>query len=265
MPSGAVQGALDEALAKWESAILTDLSVYTVPGFGIPSSCQGHGSKVRPGERIDDVVILLDIAGIDGPGGILAQAGPCWLTGSPPLPRVGTVRMDSADLATYGGSTLTGIILHEIGHVIGIGTIWDSAPRNFLIGEGGLNPRFTGLMGIAGYHAIGGADADIPVEGLPYGPGTADAHWRETVFDHEVMTGFIETGAFMPLSRMTIAALSDLGYQVDLGAADSYAIPAPGAPGAAAETGEQIPLNDAVNEPIFFQKEDGTIERFSPR
>jgi hypothetical protein len=90
-----------------------------------------------------------------------------------------------------------------------------------VIGDGGSNPRFVGVAGVSAYHALGGSDADIPVETNQYGPGTADAHWRESVFDHEVMTGFIEGGAFMPLSRMSSGALGDLGYSVNLGAADA--------------------------------------------
>jgi hypothetical protein len=266
LPSGAVQGSLDEAVAKWEAAITSDVSSYAVPAFGLLGSCQGHASKLRPGEVIEDLVVLLDVAPIDGPSGTLAQAGPCGLlVGTPALPRTGSVRMDSADLAALGGETLTGTILHEIGHVIGIGTIWDSSPRNLVSGEGGSNPRFVGLQGIAAYHALGGQDADIAVETNQYGPGTADAHWRESTFDREVMTGFIESGSFMPLSRMTIGALGDLGYGVNLGAADGFAVSAPGAPGAAAEPGIQIPLHDIATEPLYVQGADGTIHQILPR
>jgi hypothetical protein len=149
--------------------------------------------------------------------------------------------------------------------VIGFGTIWDSPPRDFVIGEGGSNPRFVGVGGIAAYHSLGGSDANIPVETNEFPPGTADAHWRESVFDHEVMTGFIESSAFMPLSRMSIAALGDLGYSVNLGSADAYAVPAPGAPGAAAEPGTRIPLNDVVVEPMYILNVDGSVEPIVPR
>lgn len=38
------------------------------------------------------------------------------------------------------------------------------------------------------------------------------------------MTGFINPGS-NPLSRMSIQALQDLGYTVNVGAADSYTLP----------------------------------------
>ena len=57
------------------------------------------------------------------------------------------------------------------------------------------------------------------------GAGTEDAHWRESVFDREIMTGFTEAvGIDQPLSRVSIAAMADLGYEVDLAAADSYSL-----------------------------------------
>jgi Leishmanolysin len=63
----------------------------------------------------------------------------------------------------------------------------------------------------------------VPVENTG-GPGTADSHWRETVFRNELMSGFIaEPGN--PLSRMTVASLGDLGYEVDLEAAEPYVLP----------------------------------------
>ena len=63
----------------------------------------------------------------------------------------------------------------------------------------------------------------VPVENTG-GPGTADGHWRETVFRNELMSGFIGDPG-NPLSRMTAASLGDLGYQVDIDAAEPYTLP----------------------------------------
>ncbi|MCA9217392.1 MAG: hypothetical protein KDB27_30195, partial [Planctomycetales bacterium] len=65
----------------------------------------------------------------------------------------------------------------------------------------------------------------IPVE-ADGGAGTADAHWDEVAFDTELMTGFVEgAGVAMPLSRMTVGSLDDIGYGVNYAAADSYSVP----------------------------------------
>jgi hypothetical protein len=40
------------------------------------------------------------------------------------------------------------------------------------------------------------------------------------------MTGFLDRNGTIPLSRVTVASLQDLGYQVNLSAADPYSITA---------------------------------------
>jgi hypothetical protein len=75
------------------------------------------------------------------------------------------------------------------------------------------------------YQALraGGRRKRVPVENTG-GPGTADGHWRETVFRNELMSGFI-SAAGNPLSRLTAASLGDMGYKVDLAAAEPYVLP----------------------------------------
>jgi len=63
----------------------------------------------------------------------------------------------------------------------------------------------------------------VPVENTG-ASGTTDGHWRETVFRNELMSGFIAAPG-NPLSRLTAASLGDLGYQVDMGAAEAYVLP----------------------------------------
>jgi hypothetical protein len=46
------------------------------------------------------------------------------------------------------------------------------------------------------------------------------------VFANELMTGWYNAGRANPISRITVASLADLGYQVNMAAADSYAPPA---------------------------------------
>ncbi|MFO0824535.1 MAG: leishmanolysin-related zinc metalloendopeptidase, partial [Gemmataceae bacterium] len=130
---------------------------------------------------------------------------------------------DAADLSMMEqDGTLVSVILHEMGHVLGIGTLWQSS--GFLSGYGGPSPTFTGTHAVAEYNAIFGTNATgVPVESGG-GPGTAYAHWSEAVFDNELMTGYIN-GSTQPLSRITAASLWDLGYTVNLNAADAYTPP----------------------------------------
>lgn len=63
----------------------------------------------------------------------------------------------------------------------------------------------------------------MPVENTG-GQGTREGHWRETVLGNELMTGFL-SGSSQPFSRLTVATLEDLGYQVNFDAADPFTLP----------------------------------------
>jgi hypothetical protein len=106
-----------------------------------------------------------------------------------------------------------------MGHVLGIGTHWHS--KGVLTAAGGADPEFTGANAIREYNSIFGTTATgVPVENTG-GPGTRDGHWRESVFTTELMTGWADPGA-LPLSRVTIGSLQDIGYSVNYAAADAF-------------------------------------------
>ena len=63
----------------------------------------------------------------------------------------------------------------------------------------------------------------VPVENTG-GPGNRDGHWRESVLGDELLTGFL-SGANRPISRMSVGALEDMGYEVDYEAADAFVLP----------------------------------------
>lgn len=194
------QATFTGAELRWESIIIGD-----VPDVG----------------AIDDVEIMAEGVAIDGPGGILGQAGPTGLRAGSFLPFQGIMQFDTADLAALEASgQLQDVILHEMAHVLGFGTIWQSL--GLLTGAGGPDPRFTGPQATAEFNTrFGMAVADIPVENTG-GPGTADSHWRETVFNNELMTGFLNSGVPNPISRITVAQWADLGYVVNITQADPY-------------------------------------------
>ena len=64
----------------------------------------------------------------------------------------------------------------------------------------------------------------VPIE-TEGGPGTAEGHWSERVFDNELMTGWLDSGT-NPISRLTIASMADLGYVVDMSKADAVQLAA---------------------------------------
>jgi hypothetical protein len=182
------------------------------------------------GDIVTGVVILAQGAPIDGAGSVLGQAGPTHLRPETAgdaafLPAKGIMTFDTADLATMEiDGTLGDVIAHEMGHVIGIGTVWDL--KNVLQGAGTSNPTFTGPHAMREYGLLKtpiSPPTPVPVEHLG-GQGTADSHWRDSIFRNELMTGFVNRDG-NPLSKVTVASLADLGYQVDLAAAEPYSLP----------------------------------------
>ena len=181
---------------------------------------------VVDGLSVDDLVIDASAPFIDGNGGILGQAGPTALRSGSALPSRGIMEFDGADLAELEASgDLLNVILHEMGHVIGIGTIWGTLGLTQNVGN---EIRFTGSQAVAEYQSIfRTSDNFVPVE-TDGGPGTAGGHWDEETFANELMTGFLDGGVANPISRVTVGALADMGYSVNLAAADAYAPPAGG-------------------------------------
>ena len=95
----------------------------------------------------------------------------------------------------------------------------------------GQDTHFRGEAAIAAFNRVGGtsyAGEKVPAENdtRRYGRGALDTHWRESVFGAELMTTavVIEDGS-EPLSEVTIAALKDLGYEVDPNRAQRYRLP----------------------------------------
>ena len=131
------------------------------------------------------------------------------------------MEFDSADLDRLeADGSLADVILHEMGHVLGFGTLF--ARRGLVTGSGGMDPRFLGPAAAREWAALEGTGG-VPLANTG-GAGTREGHWRELIFGDELMTGFL-SGAERPISRLSLAAFEDLGYRVDYAAADAYALP----------------------------------------
>jgi hypothetical protein len=213
------------AAARLRGLIVDDVANVVASNLDIDACL---GTNVDPlNETIDDIVIYASVASIDGPGSVLASAGPCFVRNSNKLPVLGRMRFDIDDLEDLAGDgSLEDVILHEMLHVLGIGTIWGPSLKNLISGSGTADPRYIGEIGIAACQAVGGTvtcATDVPLENTG-GAGTAEGHWRETTFDTELMTGYAESVA-MPLSLLTLGGLWDLGYGVNANATDNYGIP----------------------------------------
>ena len=251
--------AFAEAELRWESLITGDLVdvAATLPA----NSCGENPEDPGP---FDDLVIFATIEPIDGPFGILGQAGPCFVRVSPApeLTVIGRMIFDTDDmdlLETEG--LLNPTILHEMGHVLGFGTLWPDL--NLLVDPADPDPaeedpHFTGATAIAAFNAAGGTPytgEKVPVMNVG-GAGTINSHWRDEVLDPEIMTGFIATGA-NPLSSITVSALQDMGYTVNVSGADAFTFD-PSLRIAKVRRGRQL-VNDIISDPIRRMDVNGRI------
>ncbi|MBX9929128.1 MAG: hypothetical protein K2X99_09465 [Gemmatimonadaceae bacterium] len=234
-------------------------------GFNLETGC-GITGVTAFNETVDDIVVYASVTAIDGVGGVLGRAGPCLRRNAASgfLTAVGIMEFDSADIQNLINlGVAEDVILHEMLHTLGIGTIWSD--RSFLTGAGTAGVAYTGARAresCNGFTGVGSiCAASIPVENTG-GSGTRDSHWRESVFVSELMTGFANTGG-MPFSRMTVGGLEDLNYQVNYAAADNYAMPSVASLMAATSLRAlSMPeYREILLKPAFEISSDGRIRR----
>lgn len=199
-------------------------------------------------DQLTALTIGATVAPIDGPGGILGYAGPdTMLSYSRTDPITGVERTyvvalsssmtfdidDFPDMEAMG--ILQSVVNHEMGHALGIGSLWQ---QNGLVAEVIEGEPLMEYVG--GKYAIAGFGIDIgnpfvqlvPVEQRG-GPGTALGHWTDLppffnqaftpAFKKEVMTGFACDGDPITqelvcpkkfTSNATWGTLADLGFAV---------------------------------------------------
>ena len=203
-----VRNATQAAVNRWQQVITGD-----IPGF----------LEVSTGNFVDDFRMRVQMGLLGGepnsPGGALANAMPLqYRTTGSQLPWLGETGIDPADVTS---SQLVAILTHEIGHALGFA----SSNPNFTRWVSGFT--WTGPNALREYRTLAGTSVtSVPLESGG-GGGTAGAHWSDSVFRTELMTGYVEpAGVAMPLSKVTVGAFADLGYTVNYAAADAFVLTA---------------------------------------
>jgi hypothetical protein len=232
--SPAVQTAFDSAVAIWQRVIIVSLP--PVSSFSDTANECGPGFPAFGPATINDIHIQVRLDSIDGPGKVLGRSGPCFLRAAPDnRPLFGTMTFDTADVASLNASGhLNEVILHEMAHVLGFGTLWTASYFNCIrlpATDATTPDTYYSCAGArARFDSIGGTSYTggnkVPVENCKNitscGAGTYNSHWRESTFFNELMTGFLNNGTPNPLSTLTVAAMADMGFTVDKNAAQSY-------------------------------------------
>jgi hypothetical protein len=276
LPTANQQAAFAAAEAKWETLIFGDLADVLV-NVGAGAGCgPAFADLPAVNETIDDIVIYAKVDSIDGVNGVLGQAGPCLVRTSSGLTALGVMHFDKADFAALETSgQLSLVVLHEMGHVLGYGTLWNFGPFALLAGpcpsatNCTTDPHFSGAQALAAFDRVGGssyvAGAKVPVENCVSTPGPCDAgtvnsHWRESVLDRELMTGYLNPGT-NPLSIVTLASFWDMNYLVNYSDADGYVWPAPPALRGVGGARAIEMKDDVLRAPIMVVDESGRVVR----
>ncbi len=196
------------ASQRWAEIVSVDLPAVETPDAGC----------------VNDLLIDASAVDAENVDGMLGQAGPTYVRPTSLIPARGIIEFDPVDLERLeSDGSLVNVVIHAMGHVLGFGTLWKL--HGLVKGSGTRNPVFTGSHAMAAYATLLGTPEPQEVPLSNQGdPATRESHWRESVFDHELMTGYLDSG-ISPISRLTLASLEDIGYHVNPGAADPYTLP----------------------------------------
>ncbi len=261
--SASARMVIEAASSHWESILAgTEADDRT---YDRPLTCDGITLTPNPTKTIDDLLILVDSRPIDGPGGTAAFAGPCWIRSSTNFPIYGAIVFDSDQIDALPETTgLYDVALHEIAHVLGIGTLWYVTNPSSDVGpEMDADTHFPGAEAVSAFNSAGGSgylDGKVPVEN-----GGDNSHWRHSVFPDELMAPVIFVNHSSPLSAISIQVLADLGYTVDASLADAYTVSVSTDPPLGEVVEDLGPAtylgNDVPRTPITFVDEDDRVVR----
>jgi Leishmanolysin len=200
------------AANTWNRVITTDTQgPYTLSRLNAaqPADELLRGCKY-PSNGVDDLLICADIRSIDGAGQVLGAAAPGQRDSTTGRPATGFMYFDSADIAGLKAQgTYNTVILHEMGHVLGLGTIWF---------EKGVQTNsntcpYVGTFANREYQRLTGCTNSARTE-QNGGPGSKCSHWMEnSCLGNELMSSALSSNS--RLTSITIGSLQDMGYPVD--------------------------------------------------
>ena len=221
------------AAARWTSIITGDIPDSDFSDNPVDEWDDDLNERIRVNDFVDDLRIVVGIGDIDGIRGTLGRGGTLIVRRNRQsgalVTKIGTIAIDKDDLEWMSDAFLYEVILHEMAHVLGFGTVW----RTLNLVSGGSDRYFTGPLAIQAFDNAGGrsySGPKVPVE-------DDSGHWRGSVFGDELMTASVrpDLDGSLPLSAITIQSLADHGYEVNVGLADEYRLPAPASAKPAAE------------------------------
>ena len=223
-PPARFKTAFEQGVAFWESAITGDQLDVDFSAYPRSNICT---DGVFDG-FVDDLRVRVEFEDVDGLSGEIASAGVCTLRTGSGTPILALITFDSTDAESLSTTALRAASVHELAHALGFGVLWDDVQNPSLRYGLPVDPPpdtyWAGSQAVAAFNAAGGTNyqgGKVPVENEFGGSGSKDGHWRYSKMAGEVMT-YNLSGT--KVSAITIQSMADLGYVVDLGAADDFTV-----------------------------------------
>jgi len=211
--------SFDNARQKWQTIIVGDKTPNRVH-LKKDILFSTLGNKDDSYIWVDDIIIGYNFMenisqNFSSPDDIavtLGAAGPTLVSNADNLPIAGIMVFNRQELMKMEMSDVELIIMHEMGHVLGLFTLPNETCSQTC-------PNYSCPAAKREYDNLN-LDSPLLLE------SEICAHWAESSFhtstSSELMTPYFEKDKYQPLTRVTAGALQDLGYEVNFNAADTF-------------------------------------------
>ena len=230
--------AMQLAARRWETIITEGLPDVDFSTNGFDFLVDDGNVRTSVNDTVDDLRILVYWNELGGT--VVGRGGPVYVRSGDPagLPALGQIWIAPSFVARRTEvplyrveRLLQDVMLHEIAHVLGFGTLW---VERDLVREPLGDTYFSGELAIEAFNVAGGEDYSgnkVPLQSGLSGSCGVGTHWNEDVFlglgrefGAELMEPTVEQEH--ALSAITVQSIADLGYVVDVSKADPYRLPA---------------------------------------
>ena len=239
--SQAAKAVFQRAAARWEQVILND-----VPPINYTHNPKSQWSsflqtRVEVQDVVDDLRVFVRI--MDLGEDLIGSAAPTWVRVDGHFPILAEMAIAPESKDNFS------LILHELGHCLGFGSaMWEDLGLH-----NSRDNTFSGSLTRMVFLVLAGGtyqDRYVPLVG--------NSHWDGGIIGDELMISGWVWPYDAPLSIVTLAAMSDMGYEVNLEAADTYFLPKL----AAAKPLVEAPMRCYVQrQPIRVADQDGNVVR----
>ena len=218
------QRAVVEAMRDTLEAIVRGTEF---PDIQMPATVECGGVSVDGLGVVDDIAVIVDVPYIDGTStrentirNTFALQQVCYRTTEHDFPVLSMIELDRDDIRTLlSDEEFRELVLHELLHSMGFESTTFGNLGLVIRGEYNL-PYFIGESAIAAFVSAGGAQYRSDMVPLQ----SDGSHWTVGLLKRETM-GTHSTLNQPKLSAITLQALADMGYTVDLRFAEPFQLP----------------------------------------